>query len=253
MAFLSPDNVRYDNGVKVCEKLIPDSAVWNRDYTEAGYTYRKGTQYKANRALSAINGVTIHNTGRIKVPSGTTMAEQYTRATYPNCNMGSVRVHYYVDENEAWQNLDEGEVGWHAADGNYGPGNSTTIAIEIIMDGTNAEYNKKAEDNGARLCAAILKRHGLDENAVYQHHDWYARKDCPAYIRPHWGAFLAAVKQYLHDGEEQSEYDKLVSELEEIKAKYQSDHEKAETLRANILAAVEQYDTFKEQHNDRSR
>ena len=111
MAFLSPDNVRYDNGVKICEKLIPDSAVWNRDYTEAGYTYRKGTQYKANRALSAINGVTIHNTGRIKVPSGTTMAEQYTRATYPNCNMGSVRVHYYVDENEAWQNLDEGEVG----------------------------------------------------------------------------------------------------------------------------------------------
>ena len=164
MAFLSPDNVRYDNGVKICEKLIPDSAVWNRDYTEAGYTYRKGTQYKANRALSAINGVTIHNTGRIKVPSGTTMAEQYTRATYPNCNMGSVRVHYYVDENEAWQNLDEGEVGWHAADGNYGPGNSTTIAIEIIMDGTGAEYNRIAEDNGARLCAAILKRHGFERD-----------------------------------------------------------------------------------------
>ena len=44
----------------------------------------------------------------------------------------------------------------------------------------------------------------------------------------------------------QTDYDKLVAELEEIKAKYQSDHEKAETLRANILAAVEQYDTFKE-------
>lgn len=218
MAFLSPDNVRYDNGVKICEKLIPDSAVWNRDYTEAGYTYRKGTQYKANRALSAINGVTIHNTGRIKVPSGTTMAEQYTRATYPNCNMGSVRVHYYVDENEAWQNLDEGEVGWHAADGNYGPGNSTTIAIEIIMDGTGAEYNRIAEDNGARLCAAILKRHGLNENAVYQHHDWYARKDCPAYIRPHWSAFLALVRQYLNDDAQvPSDYDKLVAELEEIK------------------------------------
>lgn len=187
MAFLTPDNVRYENGVKICEKIIPDSAVWNKNYTEGGYTYLRGTQYKANRALTAMRGVTIHNTGRIKVPSGTTMAEQYTRATYPNCNMGSVRVHYYVDENEAWQNLDEGEVGWHAADGNYGPGNSTTIAIEIIMDGTDAEYNRIAEDNGARLCAAILKRHGLDEDAVYQHHDWYARRKIALHISDRTG------------------------------------------------------------------
>ena len=26
MAFLTPDNVRYENGVKICEKIIPDSA-----------------------------------------------------------------------------------------------------------------------------------------------------------------------------------------------------------------------------------
>ena len=202
MAFLSPDNVRYDNGVKICEKLIPDSAVWNRDYTEAGYTYRKGTQYKANRALSAINGVTIHNTGRIKVPSGTTMAEQYTRATYPNCNMGSVRVHYYVDENEAWQNLDESEVGWHAADGNYGPGNSTTIAIEIIMDGSGSKEDLKAEENGVLLAALLLKKHGLSVNELYTHNHWMghpdsivqgARKNCPLYILPHWAQFKQKV------------------------------------------------------------
>ncbi len=246
MAFLTPDNVRYENGVKICEKIIPNSAVWNRDVKEGGYTYRKGTTYKANRPLSAIKGVTIHNTGRIKIPNGTTMAEQYTRATYPNCNMGSVRVHYYVDEDEAWQNLDEGEVGWHAADGNYGPGNSTTIAIEIIMDGTDAEYNRIAEDNGARLCAAILKRHGLDETAVYQHHDWYA-KDCPAYIRPHWSAFLAAVRQYLSGNTQvPSDYDKLTAELEEVKEKYRTEHASAQALRGRILSAIEQYDTAAE-------
>ena len=171
------------------------------------------------------------------------MAEQYTRATYPNCNMGSVRVHYYVDENEAWQNLDEGEVGWHAADGNYGPGNSTTIAIEIIMDGTDAEYNRIAEDNGARLCAAILKRHGLDEDAVYQHHDWYARKDCPAYIRPHWSAFLAAVRQYLSDDTQvPSDYDKLVAELADLKEQLQLQHANAQDFRDEILAVVAKYE-----------
>ena len=244
MAFLTPDNVRYENGVKICEKIIPDSAVWNRDVKEGGYTYRKGTTYKANRPLSVIKGITIHNTGRIKSPNGTTMAEQYTRATYPNCNMGSVRVHYYVDDVEGWQNLDESEVGWHAADGNYGPGNSTTIAIEIIMDGTDAEYNRIAEDNGARIRAAIIKRHGLDATAVYQHHDWYARKDCPAYIRPHWDAFLAAVRQYLSDDTQvPSDYDKLVAELADLKGQLQLQHANAQDFRDEILATVAKYET----------
>ncbi|MDE6664607.1 MAG: hypothetical protein K2K14_00215, partial [Ruminococcus sp.] len=41
-------------------------------------------------------GLTIHNTDWISVASGTTSAEQYTRATV-NGNMNDVRVHYYVD------------------------------------------------------------------------------------------------------------------------------------------------------------
>jgi hypothetical protein len=48
------------------------------------------------RCLNLI-GVTIHNTPWIDTASGTTPAEQYTRAT-KNDNMGSVRVHYYVDD-----------------------------------------------------------------------------------------------------------------------------------------------------------
>lgn len=43
-----------------------------------------------------IIGVTVHNTDWISVASGTTPAEQYTRATV-NGNMKDVRVHYYVD------------------------------------------------------------------------------------------------------------------------------------------------------------
>ena len=49
-------------------------------------------------------GVTIHNTQWISVATGTTPAEQYTRATV-NGNMNDVRVHFYVDNKCAWQNL----------------------------------------------------------------------------------------------------------------------------------------------------
>ena len=37
------------------------------------------------------------------------------------------------------QNLEDTEVGWHAGDGGSGPGNGTTIAIEIIMDGSGSK------------------------------------------------------------------------------------------------------------------
>ena len=76
-------------------------------------------------------GITIHNTDWITVASGTTPAEQYTRATV-NGNMGDVRVHFYVDNKCAWQNLPLTLSGWHAADGD-GDGNRKTIAIECIM------------------------------------------------------------------------------------------------------------------------
>jgi len=110
MAVLTPDAVRVEQGLTINEKIIPDSAVWNKNYG----AFKKGQQYKANLFLSGVTGkvkgVTIHNTDRVSISSKTTQAEQYTRATYPNCNMGTVRVHYYVDDVCAWQNLKENEV-----------------------------------------------------------------------------------------------------------------------------------------------
>ncbi|MDE6849036.1 MAG: peptidoglycan recognition protein family protein [Ruminococcus sp.] len=111
---------------------------------------------------SKIIGVTIHNTDWISVVSGTTPAEQHTRATV-NGNMNDGRVHYYVDNICAWQNLPLNLSGWHAADGS-GNGNHRTIAIECIMSSAYNDRDKKSENNAAKLVAALLKRkHGLSE------------------------------------------------------------------------------------------
>ena len=113
-----------------------------------------------------IIGVTVHNTDWISVASGTTPAEQYTRATV-NGNMKDVRVHYYVDNTCAWQNLPHSLSGWHAADGS-GNGNRRTIAIECIMSSAYNSTDKKSEDNCARLAAALLKKYGLDTDSIYE-------------------------------------------------------------------------------------
>lgn len=186
---LTPDRVRIEQGLKICEKIIPWGAVWSKNYG----SYSKGNLYKADRKLSngtgKVGGVTIHNT------DGGANAETYTRATYPNQNMKDCRVHYYVDDKEAWQNLQEYEVGWHAGDGR-GNGNETTLSIEIIMRGSAIANDAKSEENGALLAALLLHRHGLGVDKLYKHQDW-SGKYCPAYILPHWEQFKNKVQAYL--------------------------------------------------------
>ena len=203
MAILRPDTTTTLNGVKINEYLLTRH---NPNHIDIPSVSMEGK----------VIGITIHNTDWISVASGTTPAEQYTRATV-NGNMKDVRVHYYVDNVCAWQNLPLSLSGWHAADGS-GNGNRRTIAIECIMSSAYNDRDKKSEDNCARLAATLLKKYGLDINHLYTHTHWLNIRDgksgsvdylntarnpykmCPLYILPHWAAFKAKVQYYLNSG-----------------------------------------------------
>lgn len=183
MAFLTPDNIRTEYGLTIKEKILP-------------------TKLKPNRKLSNGTGkvehVTIHNTEDIDEAKGTNDAEQYARATH-NDNMKGVSVHYFIDETDCWQLLKEDEMGYHAADGANGPGNTTSLAIEIIMDGSGSKADKDAEDRGAKLAAILLHKHGLSIDRLTTHNRWYSKKYCPVYILPHWDSFKKKVEKYLNE------------------------------------------------------
>ena len=185
MSILSPDKtVTTTNGLKIKQKIIPDSLRATKDVAS---WCKKGGKMKPCAKLCG--------TGK------PTAAEQYTRATY-NGNMGGVVVHYYVYESDIWQLLDNSEQGWHATDGasrrksqrggsDTIGGNVDTIAIECI--GGKAT----SEDTTAKLVAYLCAKHGLNPGTdVYAHKYFYPSKNCPAYILPHWSAFLANVKKY---------------------------------------------------------
>ena len=195
MAFLTPDKTRNEYGLEIKEKIIPD-----------------GNKLKPNRKLSNGTGkveyITVHNTNDIKEAEGTNDAEQYTRATY-NGNMNGVTVHYYIDETDCWQLLNEDEVGYHAADGRDGPGNTTSLAIEIIMDGSGFKADVEAERRGALLAAILLYRHGLGVDRLTTHNRWYSKKYCPVYILPHWDSFKSQVEMYLREIQAESDVEKV--------------------------------------------
>ena len=167
-------------------------------------------------------GVTLHNTPDL--PNVYDDAEQYTRATY-NGNMGTVRVHYYVDDVGAWQNLPLDWQSWHAGQSGkpsqYGShmGNSNTISIECIMKSADlsVEENVKARDNSARLIAMLLTKYNLTIDNLYTHNYWVnirngrkgsvdqlnktndGYKGCPIYIRPKWDEFKELVQSYMKE------------------------------------------------------
>ena len=202
MAILKPDTTTTMNGVTVNEYLLTKH---NPNHIAMPSASMEGK----------IIGVTVHNTDWISVASGTTPAEQYTRATV-NGNMKDVRVHYYVDNTCAWQNLPLTLSGWHAADGS-GNGNRRTIAIECIMSSAYNATDQKSEDNAAKLAAALLKKYNLSISNLYTHTHWLNVRDgkfgsvdylntaknpyktCPLYILPHWSAFKTKVQKYLTD------------------------------------------------------
>lgn len=215
MAILTPNTTYKMNGVVINEKIIPDGTVW-KDATKAQKAgFRAGEPYKKGVKLSdntgKVQSVTIHNTNHLH--NVTDDAEQYTRATY-NENMGTARVHFYIDENGAWQNLKAGtglckndpegaaEVSWHAGDGSTkNGGNMTSLSLEIIMGETNTK-NEKAMENGVCIAAWLLWKNDLSIDALLTHTYWVnhalgkkisdvdkqctnqisGRKWCPAYI-----------------------------------------------------------------------
>ena len=216
VAKLTPNAVYTMNGVTINEKIIPDGTRWKDAAKAQKAGFAANALYKAQRKLSGGTGkvafVTIHNTNDLANVHDD--GEQYTRATWPNENMNSSRVHFYVDDTGAWQNLKAGtglcsadpvgsaEVSWHSGDGSVANGgNMTSLSIEVIMN-ESADHDKVAKDNGARIAAWLLWKNGLGINALVTHTYWVnksagktfsdvdeqccnpisGRKWCPTYI-----------------------------------------------------------------------
>ena len=103
--------------------------------------------------------------------------------------------HFTVDEKRVVQHLPLDEIGWHAGDGANGPGNTTSVGIEICehSDGDRAA----AEDMALRLIVDLLKLLNLTPEAVVPHKKWTG-KNCPRVLLPRWEDWMARIRGRYH-------------------------------------------------------
>ena len=140
-------------------------------------------------------GITVHNTAND--------ASALNEIAYMTNNNYEISYHYAVDDIQAVQGLPLNRNGWHASDG-LGPGNMSTIAIEICYSLSGGSRFDKAEENAAELIAQLLQEYGWGIDRVKRHYDYAPNKKyCPhRTMDKGWDRFLNMIKAKLGKEEE---------------------------------------------------
>ena len=136
--------------------------------------------------------ITIHETG-----NAAKGADAAAHGAYLDSAAGEddlVSWHYTVDDHAIVQHLPDYETAYHAGDGKDGPGNATSIGIEICVN-AGGDF-AQAQANAASLVRQLMEEHGIPIDRVVQHAHWNG-KDCPKTIRATtgaWEGFLALCR-----------------------------------------------------------
>lgn len=154
------------------------------------YDYVPESSQKRTGRKMTPSTLTIHSTANIN----STARNERDYLTNPS-NTSSTGYHMVVDEKECICCIPFTEVAYHAGDGANGPGNTTSVAMEICESGDR----EKTLQHAAQVAAWFLKGRGWGTNKLRQHYDW-SGKNCPRILRDtgRWDEFVKMVEKELN-------------------------------------------------------
>ena len=177
--------------------------------------------------------ITIHETG-----NAAKGADAVAHAAYLDSDAGKrdmVSWHYTVDDHAIVQHLPDYETAYHAGDGKDGPGNTTSIGIEICVN-AGGDF-EAAKANAAALVRLLMEEHGISADRVVQHNHWNG-KDCPKTIRATAGAWEAFLALCRGETENVSKLDADVDTLANVGIIDQPDYWKAGNYSKDTVEAL---------------
>lgn len=153
---------------------------------------------KINRKISpynyssgnSIKYIVIHSTGNVNDTAK-------NNADYFYGGDRNASAHYFVDDNQIWQVVEEYNQAWHCGDGGnvYGIGNNNSIGIE--MCGTaNGYISEQTINNTIQLVKQLMSKYGVSVTNVVTHYN-ASRKNCPSQFSPNnwarWNNFKSRL------------------------------------------------------------
>jgi len=143
-----------------------------------------------------IKYIVIHDTGN--KGKG---ANAESHFIYFNGGNRNASAHYFVDDKEILQLVEDINTAWHVGDGKgkYGITNANSIGIEICVN-SDGDY-AKAVKNAIMLTKHLMAIYKVDFNNVVRHYD-ASRKICPASMQPNnwegWENFKRELRKELN-------------------------------------------------------
>lgn len=147
----------------------------------------------SSRHGTPIQYIVIHDTGNA---ASTATAENHFN--YFNGGNRQASAHYFVDDKQILQIVEDNVAAWHVGDGKgkYGITNSNSLGIEICVN-KGANYSKAVQDT-IKLTAYLMQLHNIPIEKVIRHHD-ASKKNCPASMMKNnwepWRAFKSALER----------------------------------------------------------
>ena len=167
-----------------------------------------------NRTISnnrKIEYIVMHYVGAVSTARNNA---SYFKNTYRGAS-----AHYFVDDNEIVQVVEDTDIAWHCGNDVYycGARNSNSLSIEMCcykMKNGNLNITADTEARAVELAKELIKRYNIPIGNIVRHYD-VTRKNCPApFVKDteRWENFKKKLQEQSteEEKEEYTDYEKRV-------------------------------------------
>ena len=150
--------------------------------------------YNFSKRSQKIRYLVIHDTGNYRAK-----ADAIAHGKYFCSRKLTASAHYFVDEKNIVQVVEDNFASWHCGDGKnrFGINNSNSISIEICVN-VDGIY-MQSFDNAARLTFFLMTEYNIELKYVVRHYD-ASRKICSRSMAENnwelWKKFKEKIKNF---------------------------------------------------------
>ena len=165
--------------------------------------------YDSNRGKSQIKYIILHYVGAVSTAKN--------NADYFYSTFRGASAHYFVDEKEIWQVVEDNDSAWAIGANKYytDARNTNSISIEMCCYKNSKgklDIKEAVVEKAIELTKELMKKYDIDVNHVIRHYD-ATRKVCPAPFvndETRWENFKKALESKSTSSSTSSSNDKVI-------------------------------------------